>query len=474
MTRIQLKETIKKLPAQPGIYFFTDGRNKSLYIGKALNLKNRIGQYLKTDDARLNKMLSEAKKINFIKTGSDIEALILESQYIKEHQPRFNIMMRDDKQYAFVGFTAEEYPKIFITHQPTKNQNFIGPFTDVGALRITLRYLRRIFPYCTCVKPHNNFCLNYHIGKCLGVCCLKQSDAIPNFKFLIFKYRQNINAIRDILSGKKNSLLKKLEKEMEQMAKNGNFKKAIEMRNRISKLKRIFKNAQIIRNSKFIIRDSKNSVKKLALFKELAKILKLNRILHRIEGYDISNIQGEYATGAMVVFEDGIPARDKYRKFKIRQNFFSKNLGGQVKTKRGDVQMLAQILERRFHHPEWPSPDLILIDGGKGQLNAVRAVISNPPAGRVGFQFSPTSPRLGRRRANFKQIQNSKFQIPIIALTKDEKHRGSKIYVSGRKDAIVLSRLPVSIKNFLLQIDSEAHKFAIGYYRKLHIRQLLN
>ncbi|MFH1653503.1 MAG: hypothetical protein ABIE74_05555, partial [Pseudomonadota bacterium] len=229
-----------------------------------------------------------------------------------------------------------------------------------------------------------------------------------------------------------------------------------------------------IRNSKFIIRDSKNSVKKLALFKELAKILKLNRILHRIEGYDISNIQDKYATGAMAVFEDGIPARDKYRKFKIHQNFPSQNLGGQVKTKRGDVQMLAQVLERRFRHPEWQFPDLILIDGGKGQLNAARAVISNPPAGRVGFQFSPTSPRLGRRRANFKQIQNSKFQIPIIALTKDEKHRGSKIYVSGRKDAIVLSRLPVSIKNFLLQIDSEAHKFAIGYYRKLHIRQLLN
>ncbi len=438
MTRIQLKEAAKKLPNQPGIYLFTDGKNKPLYIGKALNLKNRVNQYLKTDDIRLNKMLSEAKKISFIKTGSDIEALILESQYIKKHQPRFNIMLRDDKQYFYVGFThstkpqggepvestgsgqADVFPKIILTHQPhgLKGGQFIGPFTDGSALKSTLKFLRRIFPYCTCVKPHNNFCLNYHTGHCVGFCCLKTGKYD---KEVLDNYKHNIRALKDILNGKRKSLLKDLSRKMSALAKKEDFEKAINLKSKIEKLKRVFENAKVIKE----FRPQKTRLD------ELAKILHLAKPPYRIEGYDVSNIQGANATGSMVVFENGVPARDKYRKFKIKG-----------KRKPDDTFMLSEVLQRRFSHPEWQLPNLILIDGGKGQLLAAASIIPE--------------------------------KIPIIALAKDEKHQGSKIYILGRKDAIPLSRLPISIKTFLLRIDSEAHRFAIEYYRKLHIRQLLN
>jgi len=422
MTRIQLRETVKKLPTQSGIYLFTDSKNKPLYIGKALNLKNRVSQYLKIDDARLNKMLSEAKKISFIRTSSDIEALILESQYIKEHQPRFNIMMRDDKQYFYVGFTNDIFPKLFITHQignwKLKTENYIGPFTDGSALKSTLKFLRRIFPYCTCIKPHNNFCLNYHIGRCAGFCCLKAGGYN---KEILDNYKHNTRALKEILNGKRESLIKDLLKKMSVMAKKEDFKKAINLKNEIEKLKRVFENARVIKDHKLSINYRSG----------LQSIIRSKKPIIRIEGYDISNIQGKYATGSMVTFVNGKPDKNYYRKFNI-------------KTVRGsnDIAMLREIIERRFSHTEWPFPDLILIDGGKGQLSAAPDIISK--------------------------------KIPVIALTKDEKHRGSKIYILGRKDAIPLLHLPVSIKNFLLQIDSEAHRFAIGYYRKLHVRRLLN
>ncbi len=418
MTTDYLKNKIKNLPKESGVYTFKGLHGKRLYIGKAVNLKTRISSYLKTNDVRIQKMVSLAKSLEHIATGSDIEALILESQLIKRFRPPFNIVMRDDKQYAFVGFTAEEYPKIFITHQPTKNQNFIGPFTDVGALKITLRYLRRIFPYCTCKKPHNNYCLNYHIGKCPGICCLKHPDAIFNFQFLISNYKNNVKAIRGILDGKRVSLIKKLEKEMVQLAQKEELEKAIELRNKILGLKRVFENAMIIKNSE-ILKTHRSG---------LESLLKLQKLIIRIEGYDVSNIQGTHATGSMVTFINGQPDKNFYRKFKIYTKY-SPN----------DTAMLKEILERRFKHEEWPFPDLVLVDGGKGQVNTA-----------------------------VKTLKEMAIKIQVVGISKNEHHLGHQLVVPGRKALLPLTKLSPTDKNLLLQIDSEAHRFAIGYYRKLH------
>ena len=426
MTNIQLKNKIKNLSQESGIYIFKRSKNKFLYIGKASNLKSRVSSYLKTKDARIKKMIGSAHSLKFISTQSDIEALILESQLIKKLRPQFNIMMRDDKQYAFVGFTAEEYSKIFITHQPTKNKKFIGPFTDVGALKITLRYLRRAFPYCTCKQTHHNYCLNYHIGKCLGYCCLKKKTTN---KSRWATYHKNIRAIKDILNGKKISLIKKLEKEMVQLAKRGNLEKAIELRNKISNLKQVFENARIIKNSD-ILKAHRSG---------LESLLKPQKPIIRIEGYDVSNIQGTHATGSMVTFVHGQPDKNFYRKFKIFKNI-SLRPG---LNRPNDTAMLREIIERRFRHDEWPFPDLILIDGGKGQVNVA-----------------------------IKTLKKLTIKIPVIGISKNERHLGHQLIIPERKSAswrtVPLSKLSGTDKNLLLAINSEAHRFAIGYYRKLH------
>jgi len=392
-------------------------------------------------------MLELARSLGFISTPSEIEALILESQLIKKFQPAFNITLRDDKQYFYVVFTKEKFPKIFISHQPhifkylnIEVSDSVGPFTDGGALKTALRVLRSIFPYCTCKQTHHNFCLNYHIDKCLGFCCLKKPSPETQGRTLD-SYLKNIEAIKDILSGKKSSLIKKLEKEMRKSAQNGNLEKAIELRKKISNLKRIFENAKIIKSFKILE----------AHHSDLESLLKIQKPITRIEGYDVSNIQGAHAVGSMVTFVHGQPDKNFYRKFKIKKT--NKKEEGDLfhdrsknTTYGGDTGMLKEILERRFKHEEWPFPDLVLIDGGKAQLNVARSVISNYYTTLLKKQRAPL----------------------LIALAKNKKHVGEKIFISGRKNPLPLTKLSSSDRNLLLHIDSEAHRFAIGYYRRLH------
>lgn len=419
MTNIQLKDAIKNLPKGSGVYTFKGLNNKFLYIGKASDLKNRLNSYLKTEDHRIKQMLDLAQSLRLLHTESDIEALIIESQLIKRFRPQFNITMRDNKQYFYVVISNERFPKIFWTHQPHdskfKGSHSIGPFTDGNTLKSTLRFLRRIFPYCTCNKSHNNFCLNYHIGKCLGFCCLKKPVITDK---QVSAHKENIMAIKDILSGKRVSLVKKLEKEMGRLAKKGELEKAIELRNKISDLKRVFENAMIIKNS-YILKTHRSG---------LESLLKLQKPIVKIEGYDISNIQGTHATGSMVTFVHGQPDKNFYRKFKIK-----------TKQTPDDVAMLKEILERRFKHEEWPFPDLILIDGGKGQVNVA-----------------------------VKTLKEMGIKIQIIGISKNERHLGHQLIIPGRKTPPPLTKLSSSDKNLLLAIDSEAHRFAISYYRKLH------
>ncbi len=430
-------KNFKKFPKNSGVYFFRDKNRRVLYTGKAANLKNRLNSYFNKNlgNPRLHKMLETAKGVDWQETDSEIEALILESQLIKKYRPPFNVMLRDDKQYFFVIFTKETFPRVAIVHRPP-DKNFIGPFTDGMALRITLRLLRRIFPYCTCKQKHNNRCLNYHIGNCFGFCCLKKEATAKQ----VMVYKKNIAAIKEILSGKKKSLIKRFEKEMNALAGKGNLEKAIESRDKIEKLKMIFKNAQILKE---IGRKETGGFNTLA---ELKEVLRLSAPPRRIEGYDISNIQGEFATGAMVVFTDGQPDKNEYRKFKIR-------------TEGGDTGMLQEIMIRRFNHPEWRYPDLILIDGGRGQLNAAIAATSKQ------IQMTKILP------IRQKRIEDPRSARPIgtiIALTKNIEHKGSHIYTSNKKTAVPLKNLSPAVRNLILQIDSEAHRFAINYYRKLH------
>jgi len=424
------------IPMTSGVYFFKNSAREIIYVGKAGNLKNRLSSYFNktAKEPRIKKMLEEAAGVEWQELDSEIEALIVESEQIKFHEPRFNVIFRDNKQYSYVAFSDDVFPRIYITHQLRENETAIGPFTDTGALRSTLKYLRRIFPYCACKNYHRNYCLNYHIGKCLGFCCLNPSgDGPVATQEQIEQYQENIKTIKKMLSGKRQSLVKEIEKQMTAIAGEENFEKAIELRDRLEKIKSVFENAKIIKE----------------ISGHYGALAQMKRALHlpteptRIEGYDVSNIQGKFATGAMVVFTEGNPDKEEYRKFKIR-----------VAAEGGDTAMLAEILRRRFRHPEWQFPDLIIIDGGKAQLNAAMAAIS-----KSKFQIS-----------NEIQSPNVKKEIKIstVSLTKNEKHVGDRIYLSNKKTPINLKRLPESVRNLILHVDSEAHRFAIGYYRKLH------
>src|SRR3989339_1527081 len=407
MTHEKLKNSIKKAPKSAGIYIFKNN-SRFLYIGKAINIANRLKGYLRPQDQRIDKMIEIATSLSFKTTDSDIEALILESQTIKKLRPQFNIMLRDDKQYFFVNFNNENFSKINLVHQPISTSD-IGPFTDGSALKITLQYLRKIFPYCTCKQKHNNYCLNYHIGNCPGFCCLKNYE--PS-KEELKRYNNNVGAIRKILLGEKNTVLKDLERKMKILAEEHNFDEAIQIRGKLIRLNRVFANAKIIKNLDLEKNTTKNNHVGLIQLKEA---FRLKKIPNRIEGYDISNIQGMSATGAMVVFRDGQASKSEYRKFKI-------------KTVRdaSDTAMLGEILTRRFDHSEWLMPDLILVDGGKGQLRTAGA---SAPAG-----------------------------IPILALTKDAKHHGDHVYALTLKTAIKLAKLPEEARNLLLLIDSQDHR----------------
>ncbi|HEY4521966.1 MAG TPA: GIY-YIG nuclease family protein [Candidatus Paceibacterota bacterium] len=415
------------IPQSPGVYFFKNSRGIILYVGKATNLKARLSSYFQKNQKslKIKSLLNEASSISWNILNSETEALIKESELIKKYQPKYNVLMRDDKQYFFVAITKETYPRIFLTHQPTKNYklstiDYIGPFTDGAALKSVLKLLRRIFPYCTCKNTHKNLCLNARIGRCLGYCCTKTMDHGPRTK----NYSENISSIKKILSGKNKSLLKTLNVEMKKASLDQLYENAAILRNQIRALEKIFAHKEMI--SRDIVSEN---IKAISALESILKIKNINRI----EAYDIANIQGKYAYGSMAVFINGTPAKDLYRIFKI-------------KTVQGsnDMAMLKEVITRRFQHKEWKYSDVILVDGGKQQLNAV----SPPLQGGAGGG------------------------IKIIALTKNKKHIGDHIYISGHTQPLPLDTIPSPLKNLLINLDSEAHRFAIKHYRQSHRNML--
>ena len=461
------KNKIENLPKVPGVYALKKGA-KLLYIGKAGNLKERIKQH--------KELLSLAKQIGYIKTGSEfaepsahltshpasqgstIEALILEANLIKKYKPKYNVVWRDDKNYFFVGITKEDFPRIFLTHQIKKlypkpytlNPNYIGPFVDGTSLKQTLKILRKIFPYRSCknlpkrpcppkfleqsVKPAKltepqklgRACLWYQLLRCPAPCLLKGSNLGKQILKLEIKIKkecqENVKNIIKILQGKKIQVITDLKKEMKKASLSQDFERAAKIRDKIRALEKVLAHA----NPALSFFNEKGGQKDLlerAGQKILQKILKTKQRISRIEAYDISNIQGKEATGAMVTFIKGLPDKKFYRKFKIKAS-----------GKPNDIAMLKECLIRRFNHPEWGWPDLILIDGGKAQLNA--AILT---------------------------AESYKLKAKVIALAKKK----NELYIEGKKKPVLLKNLPREIFNLILQLRDEAHRFAISYHHKL-------
>ena len=396
-----------QIPQNPGVYFFKSASGEIVYIGKAANLRARLQSRI---------LPTKTKSISWEVLGSEVEALIREAELIKKYLPKYNVLMRDDKQYFFVGFTKEKFPKIFITHQKNRAANYIGPFTEGGALRNVLKTIRRGFPYCTCKNPHKRLCLNARIRRCLGFCCVAQKV----LREQSLSYAKNIRAIKQILSGKNKSLARILKKEMRKLSDEKQYEDAGKIRDQIRALEKVFEHREIIKQD-----PPTEFAKAIRALESLLEISGVNRI----EAYDIANIHGRFAYGSMAVFADGKIQKNAYRLFKIKSVRAS-----------NDPAMLREVIFRRLKPREWPYPQVIIVDGGKAQLGAVLAV--KPPS-------------------------------RIIALTKNKKHIGDHIFIGGKASPIPLSRLPEPLKNMLLMLDSEAHRFAISHYRRLHRKSAL-
>ncbi len=421
-----LPQKVKELPRSPGVYIFRNKNGIPIYVGKASRLRDRVRTYFghtyAKDDPLHERMKREIASIEVNETSSEIEALVLESTLIKTLKPRYNILMRDDKQYFYVGFTKELFPKIVVFHR-LKTINYrleappIGPFVSGRSLKVTLYALRKIFPYCSCKRMHKSerSCVNYAIGIDPGYCCVKKQQTG------VKDYALNIRHIQKILNGKKTMVLKELKKEMTASAKKQDFERAAKVRNQIERIQHVLAHRRVI--------EQKGEVS-MALKKD-----SLLRAIRRIEGYDISNVQGQFAVGSMVVVEQnshGVFTAKKsgYRRFKIKM----------VKGA-NDPAMMHEVLTRRMRHPEWPFPDLILVDGGKTQRNAALKALKSA--------LSPD-------------------KIPTVwGLAKKEEELYTQYTV------IPLMRLDVKEARLLAFLRDEAHRFAITYYRKVHKKELI-
>ena len=397
---VRLISKIKKYPDAPGVYIIRDSRRRPLYIGKASSLKRRVLSYFqRPQETRLEQMLGQVSNIEIKKTDSVIEALFLENDLIKRYKPKYNVKLKDDKTFLGIFITKEDWPKVMparITQKLPKG-DFYGPFPSANQVREALQIIRKIFPFrVSCTPLSGKACFEYHLGQCPGVCAGKVAQK---------DYQKTISQIKLFLKGKKKSIIKELEKDMKTTAKNMDFEKAARIRDRIFALRHI---------------------QDVALIQE-EDLHHPEDIPARIEAYDISNIAGSFAVGSMVVFSEGLVDKSQYRKFKIQ---ISKGW------KRGanDIAALKEILSRRLNHSEWPYPDLILIDGGKGQVNGAREI-----------------------------LKGCRLNIPVIGIAKGPER--------DKDELIGANNLSID-KKMLLRVRDEAHRFAIQYYRLRHRKNL--
>ena len=448
---------IKKIqiPQTSGCYYFLNKQGKIIYIGKAANLKNRVSSYWRKSaglSGAKQEMMKEIADIKCVETDSEIEALFLEANLIKKHQPKYNIDLRDDKRFAYIKISTEdEIPGVFITRKIEKQGKYFGPFTSVQALRDTLKAIRKIWPYCTERKIKNKSCFYAQINRCTGVC---------GGNFDLNEYKEKIiKPIIMFLSGKKNIIIKNYELRIKNLEKklinNGDDEKNEEeillLKKRLLNLKHVLECANIIGVSE----------KYAADVVELAKVLGLPKVPGRIEGYDISNIFGREAVGSMVVFSNGEPDKSEYRNFKIK-----------VSSEMGDTGMLREVLERGLGHIQhtthstqqttknirgkqlskkelanWPSPDLIIVDGGKGQLGVV-----------------------------VRLLKRAGLDIPAMAISKGKGLRGAnapdKIFFPGEKKPLELPLASPAL-HIIKRVRDEAHRFAIRYHRELRRKKFV-
>lgn len=419
--REQLLEKLKTLPAAPGVYFHKNAEGEVIYVGKAAVLKNRVRQYFhKTGkDPKTTALVREIADTDWIVVDTEMDALFLESEMIKRYKPKWNILLRDDKTVSYVRIDMKSpVPYVSFTRTPQDDRaTYIGPFYGKVAIAKALRILHKVFPYYD--KPYDGKkTLNTDLGLTPGIEIGKTSAKA---------YKQNLRKLRLYLEGGRHKLLKDLEKQMNRAAQDQEFEKAAELRGQLFGLRELQK--KIVFSDKEFLDISSDQA-----LTELQMLLHLPDPPRRIEGYDISHQSGTNVVGSMVVFSNGASDRSEYRKFKLRNQ------------KNDDTANLHEIIERRLKHQEWPFPDLIILDGGIGQVNTVKDLLA-------------------------------KHNIPVIGRDKSGDHnRNAAVEIivpqlDGYKSLSLSTNSHIA--KLISRIDDEAHRFAITYHTLLKRKNML-
>ena len=407
----ELRERIARLPDAPGVYLFKDAQGVILYVGKALSLRKRVASYFRPTGLmpRTSRMMQRVCDLETRLTASEAEALLLEAQLIKDRKPRYNVLFRDDKTYPMLKVTNEPFPRLLVTRRRIADgASYFGPYTEAGLMHEAVRFLRRVFPLRTCRTFPKTPCLEYHLGQCLAPC----ADYIT-----ARDYQRIARDLLAFLKGERSQLLRDLSRRMQQAARDERFEEAARLRDQLTALTSVIA--------------AREKSAEVGALEQLQAALKLPRRPSRIEAFDISNIFGDFAVGSMVVFTDGRPHKTHYRRFRI-------------KTVEGsdDYAMMREVVRRRYSGTlagKLPLPDLILIDGGKGQLSAA-----------------------------CEEFASLSLSLPAMGLAKRFEH----IFLPDSSEPVVL--LPTSpVLHLVQRVRDEAHRFAITYHRLLRHRAVV-
>lgn len=420
---MDLQKKIAQLPLASGVYLMKNAAAEVLYVGKAVSLRSRVQSYFRKSQGERSKtdfLVSEIRDIAYIPTASEAEALILEASLIKEYQPKYNIELRDDKSYPYIQVTAGPFPLISVVRPASGKKGhsavssgagtvkYYGPYVNARLIREALTIIRKIFHFRSCDPIPKKECLDHHLGLC-DAPCIQRISAVD--------YQKIVRNVCLILEGKKDELTRALRLEMEKLSRAKRFEEASRVRDQMRALGALYSGTTQI-----------NYYKEA---EQLERILGLSRRPERIEAFDISNIMGSSAVGAMVSFLNGKPDKSQYRRFRIR------DINGI-----DDFRMMAQVVQRRYARLKREGrlfPDLIVVDGGKGQLSAAK-----------------------------EELKKLEVDIPVIALAK----RDEEIFLPSRRNPIVLAKDALALQ-LLQRVRDEVHRFAVSYHRLLRTKTSL-
>ena len=433
----ELANKLKQLPKEPGVYFHKNTAGQIIYVGKAAKLNNRVRQYFQKSRARDPKteaLVAEIADVDWMVVDSELEALFLEAEMIRRYMPQYNILLRDDKSMTYIRIDYDsDHPTVGTTRRPLDDgARYFGPYLSTLSVRQALKVLRKIFPFASRkIAGQKRATLHYHLGLDPG---------LEDGRTSLETYRANLRKLMAVIEGKRASVIRELERDMKIAAKEHEFESAAKLRNQVRALQNLHK--QVIFSDKEFLDISKDHA-----LSELVELLGLDGFPRRIEGYDVSHMQGTDVVASMVVFTNGVSDKGEYRKFKTKKDH------------NNDFYNMHETIKRRFaeaNAKKWAKPNLVIIDGGKGQLDAALQA-------RDERQQNVAFIGLAKRE---EQIVIHKQKSGVVLNQAVLQKLGG---FAAETDDFLLVNIPhnTNLIKLLQRIRDESHRFAVSYHSVL-------